>query len=188
MHEMTRLLVIGAGGYGRAVAEAAMAMGGHTVVGFADDRWPDLMPIWGLPVVGRLADLPGLRLMADAVVPAIGNGQARRGACAAALAAGFDLASVIHPRAFVSPSAVLGLGVTVMAGAVIGTLARIDDGAIVNAGAVVDHDGHVGAYAHMGVGACVGGGSALAPGAYLRIGGTLAPGLRLEVEPERFAQ
>ena len=185
---MTRLLVIGAGGYGRAVAEAAMAMGGHTVVGFVDDRWPDLVPIWDLPVVGRLADLPGLRLTADAVVPAIGNSQARRSACAAALAAGFELASVVHPRAFVSPSAVLGLGVTVMAGAVIGTLARIDDGAIVNAGAVVDHDGHVGAYAHVGVGACMGGGSALAPGASLRIGQTLAPGLRLEVEPDGVAQ
>ena len=184
---MTRLLVIGAGGYGRAVAEAAMAMDTHTVVGFVDDRWPDLMPIWNLPVVGRLADLPDLRLMADAVVPAIGDGQARRAACAAALAAGFDLASVIHPRAFVSPSAVLGLGVTVMAGAVIGTLARIDNGAIVNAGAVVDHDGHVGAYAHMGVGACMGGGSVLAPGAFLRIGAILAPGLRLEAEPKVLA-
>ena len=73
MPELKRLLIIGAGGYGRAVAEAAMAMGGHTVVGFVDDRWPALMPIWGLPVVGRLADLPGLRLMSEAVVPAIGN-------------------------------------------------------------------------------------------------------------------
>jgi sugar O-acyltransferase (sialic acid O-acetyltransferase NeuD family) len=185
---MTRLLVIGAGGYGRAVAEAAMAMGGHTVVGFVDDRWPDLIPIWNVPVVGRLADLPGLLGIADAVVPAIGNGPARRSACAAALAAGFDLASIVHPRALVSPSAVLGLGVTVMAGAVIGTLARIDDGAIVNTGAVVDHDGHIGAYAHLGVGACMGGGSALAPGAVLRIGATLAPGLRLEVEPRDLAR
>lgn len=184
---MTRLLVIGAGGYGRAVAEAAIAMGEHTVVGFVDDRWPDLAPIWNLPVLGRMADLPGLRSIADAVVPAIGDGQARRTACAAALAAGFELASVIHPRAVVSPSAVLGRGVTVMAGAVIGTLARVNDGAIVNAGALVDHDGDIGAYAHLGVGACMGGGSALAPLACLRIGGTLAPGLRLEIETESSA-
>ena len=53
MPEVKRLLVLGAGGYGRAVAEAAMAMGGHTVVGFVDDRWPVLVPIWNLPEIGR---------------------------------------------------------------------------------------------------------------------------------------
>ena len=167
---MQRLLVLGAGGYARAVAEAAMAMGDHTVVGFVDDRWPDLPAIWGLPVVGRLSDLPGLRALAESVVPAIGDAQARRSACERALAAGFELANIVHPRAFVSPSAILGRGLTLMAGAIIGTEAHVDDGAIINAGAVLDHHAHVGAYARMGVGACLSGGSVLLPGTSLSAG------------------
>ena len=176
---MNRSLVIGAGGYGQSVAEATVAVGEHTVEGFVDDRWPDLTPISGLPVAGRLSDLPTLRSLADAVVPAIGDAQARRAAFELAAACGFELVQVIHPRAIVSPSAVFGRGVTVMAGAVIGTEARIDDGAIVNAGAVVEHHAHVGAYGHLGAGACMGGGSVLEPGAKLTAGQALQPGQRL---------
>ena len=175
---MARLLVIGAGSYGRAVAEVALASDEHQLVGFVDDRWPDLPPIWGLPVFGRLADLPRLAGLADAAVAAIGDNAARKAACAQAQSAGFGLANLIHPLATVSPSAVLGHGLTVMAGAVIGTEAHIADGALVNAGAVVDHHAQVGAFAHLGVGACMGGGSVLAAGAWLSAGNTLGPGQR----------
>ena len=167
---MTRLLVIGGGGYGRAVAEVAIAGDEHQLVGFVDDRWPDLAPVWGLPVLGRLVDLPRLAPLADAVAPAIGNNATRQAACALAQSAGFGLANVIHPRAIISPSAGLGLGLTVMAGAVIGTEAHSADGALVNTGAVVDHHARVGAFAHVGVGARMASGSVLAPAAYLRAG------------------
>ncbi len=175
---MARLLVIGAGGYGRAVAELALLAGEHTLAGFVDDRWPDLAPVSGVPVVGRLADLAALRPLADAVIPAIGDNSARRRACESAVAAGFNPVSLVHPRATVSSSAAIGAGVTVMAGAVIGTEARIDDGVVVNAGAVVDHHAHVGAYGHLGAGACMGGGSVLEPGAKLAAGEALQPGQR----------
>lgn len=175
---MARLLVVGAGGYGRAVAEAAMAGSGHTLAGFVDDRWPDLPSIWGMPVVGRLADLAALRSRADAVALAIGDGRARQSAFELALAVGFELASIVHPRAVVSPSAVLGRGLTIMAGAIVGTEARVDDGALINAGAVVDHHAHIGAFAHLGVGSCMGGGAVLEPGARLPAGGSLAAGQR----------
>lgn len=176
---MARLLVIGAGGYGRAVAEVALALAEHQLVGFVDDRGADAAPIWGLPVLGRVADLPALRMMADAVVPAIGNNQARQAAFELALSAGFELASIVHPRAIVSPSALLGRGLTIMAGAIIGTEARVDDGAIINAGALLDHHAHVNAFAHVGLGARMGGGSVLERGAWLQTGETLQAGQRL---------
>ncbi len=160
-----------------------MLGGEHTLVGFVDDRWPNLDSIWGLKVLGRLGDLPNLRPMADTVVPAIGDRHARQAAVEQSLAVGFDVASIVHPRAFVSPSALLGRGVTVMAGAIIGTEASIGDGVIVNAGAALDHHAHVGAYAHLGVGVCVGGGAVLAPGAWLRVGESLAPGQRRDASP-----
>lgn len=179
---MATLLLIGAGGYGRAIAEVAQMVGGHRLVGFVDDRWPNLEPIWGLPIVGCLGNLPSLRSSADAVALAIGDSRARQRAFDQASAAGFELVRIVHPAAIVSPSAVLGRGLSVMAGAVIGTEARIDDGAIVNAGAVVDHHVHIGAFGHLGVGACAGGASVLEPHAWLRAGRALPPGHRLAAE------
>ncbi len=171
--------MIGAGGYGRAVAELVLVDGKHTLVGFVDDRWPDLAPVGGVPVVGRVADLASLRLMADAVVPAIGDNVARRRACESAVEAGFGCVSLVHPRAIVSSSAMIGSGVTIMAGSVVATEARVDEGAIVNAGALLDHHAHVGAYGHLGAGSSMGGGSVLEPGAKLAAGQALQPGQRL---------
>lgn len=179
---MSRLLVIGGGGFGRAVAEVAIASPEQIMVGFVDDRWPHLPPIWNLPVLGRLADLSALRSIADAVVLAIGDNIARQSAFQIALDAGFEFATIVHPRATISPSARLGRAVSVMAGAIIGTEAHIDDGAIVNAGAVVDHHVHVGRFSHVSIGACVGGGAVIEPHAWLRGGHTLPPGHRLAAD------
>jgi sugar O-acyltransferase (sialic acid O-acetyltransferase NeuD family) len=177
---MRKLLVIGGGGYGRSVAGAVVEAAQFDLAGFADDRWPDLPHIWERPVLGRLADLVALRELADAAVVAIGDNVRRREVFALAAAAGFDLVSVVHPSAIVSPRAVLGKGVTVMAGAIVGCEARIDDGALVNSGSVVDHHCQVGRFAQLGVGACMGGGSVLGPGAWLQEGRALGPGCHVK--------
>jgi len=170
------LLVIGAGGFGRSVAEAAAASGAFAVVGFADDRWPDLEPIWGLPILGRIADLAALRVHATAAVIAIGDNARRRAVFALATAAGFELVSVIHPRAIVSPSALVGSGVTVMAGAVIGCEAQLGDGVVVSAGAVIDHHGKLGEFSQASAGACLGGGASIGTEAWIQEGCALRPG------------
>ena len=151
--------------------------GEHTVIGFADDRWPDLQPIWDLPVVCGLRDLAHeAKNWADFAVPAMGDPAARAMAVDAARRGGLVLARVVHPQAMVSPSAHIGAGATVMAGAVVGTEVHVGDCAIVNAGAVLDHHAQVGDYAHVGLGARMGGGARLADAQTLPIGGVLGPG------------
>jgi sugar O-acyltransferase (sialic acid O-acetyltransferase NeuD family) len=180
---LTGLLLVGAGGFGRAVADAVLASNRFMPIGFVDDRWPDLPAVWELPILGRLADLPHLRGRASAAVIAIGDNARRRAAFELAAQAGFELVNVIHPKAHVSYHVTLGRGVVVMAGAILGTEARLDDGAIVNVGAVVDHQARVGAFAHLGVGACMAGGATLGAEAWLQEGRILGPGA--VVEPGR---
>lgn len=175
-----RLLVLGAGGFAHAVAEAVLLGSGYRLVGFVDDRHPALQRLWEWPVLGRLCDLASLRAQADVVVPAIGDADARRAAVAAARDAGFALVTVIHPQALVSPRARIAAGAAVMAGAVIGTEACVGEAAIVNAGAVLDHHAVIGAYAHVGIGARIGGGARLGADAVLRIGEVLGPGAQLD--------
>jgi len=173
---MLDLLIIGAGGFGRAVAEAVLLGGQHHLAGFVDDRWPDLEPIWDRPILGRLADLASLRDRAHGCVVAIGDNTARRSAFEAAVRAGFVPASIVHPRAWVSPRARLANGALVMAGAIVGTEASLEAGVIVNAAAVVDHHARVGAFAHLGVGARMAGGAVLGAGAWIQEGCTVPPG------------
>lgn len=169
MSERT-LLVLGAGGHGKAVAEAALLSGDWSRVLFVDDRWPELRESFGLPVVSDLAGLTGVAEQADAAIAAVGDNALRERWLAKIRAAGLPLATVIHPRACVSASARLGAGTAVMAMAMIGVDVRIGEGAIVNAGAVVDHDASLGDLAHLGVGVNIAGGVRIGACAWLQAG------------------
>ena len=135
----TRLLVVGAGGHGRSVAETAELSGQFEVVGFLEDSLPAGETVLGVPVLGPVASMADYRAAADQAIVAIGNNAVREKLVQQFAAAGFVFATVIHPQAFVSPSAVLGAGSAVMACAIVGTEARLGVGSIVNCGAVVDH-------------------------------------------------
>lgn len=74
---MRRLLVIGAGGHGRSVAEAALASGAYHLSGFLDDAYPALSDIWGFPVFGTTADLASHIETVDVGIVAVGNGKLR---------------------------------------------------------------------------------------------------------------
>lgn len=175
-----RVIVIGAGGHGRSVAEAILLLGRDELVGFVDDGADANAKVWAYPILGTTDSLKGLRAFADAVVVAIGNNAIREKLHAGVRDAGFELLSVIHPTAFVSPTATLGAGCAVMAGAVVGTEARLGEGVIVNCGATVDHHCRVGAFGHLGVHACMAGGSALGRCAWMQAGSALGYGVKVE--------
>ncbi len=176
---MRRLLIVGAGGHGRSVAEAVLAAGEFEVVGFVDDAAPGLTSVWNFAVLGTTADLRRYLVHADYAIVAVGNNAIRESLCNSLLAAGFELATIVHPRAIVSPRAVIGHGCSIMAGAVVGTEARLGCGVIINCGAVVDHDAQVHDYGHLAVNAAMAGGSELGRGAWMQVGSALWYGVRV---------
>ena len=173
----TRLLVGGAGGHGRSVAEAAELSGQFKLVGFLDDSLLAGESVLGVPVLGPVASMAQHRAAADQAMVAIGNNAVREKLLPQLAEAGFDLATVVHPRAIVSPSAVLGAGSAVMAGAIVGTEARLGVGAIVNCGAVVDHHATVEDFGHLGVNASMAGSTVLGRGAWMQAGAALGYGV-----------
>ncbi len=173
----TRLLVVGAGGHGRSVAEAAELSGQFEVVGFLDDSLPAGETVLGLPVLGPVASMAHHRAAADQAIVAIGNNAVREKLMQQLTEAGFTWATVVHPRAIVSPSSVLGAGSAVMAGAIVGTEARLGVGAVVNCGAVVDHHAAVEDYGHLGVNASMAGGTLLGRGSWMQAGAALGYGV-----------
>lgn len=164
------LLILGAGGHGRAVAEAALLSGRWQAVRFLDDRWPGVDDLYGIPLVGKPGDVATFAGANHAAIAAVGNNALREKWSDSIEAAGLHLATVIHPRAFVSEGATVEQGVAVMAMAMVGVGAVLGRGAIVNANATVDHDAVLGAFAHLGVGVQLAGGVRVGARAWLQAG------------------
>ncbi len=177
---MKRLMIVGAGGHGRSVAEAVLAAGKYKLAGFVDDAASSLQHVWDLPVFGATADLASYREYADAAIVALGNNCLREDLHQRLYAAGFELATVVHPTAIVSPRAVVGAGSAIMAGAIVGTEAQLGAGVIVNCGAVVDHHCRVEDFGHLGVNASMAGGTVLGRGAWMQAASVLGYGVKVE--------
>ncbi len=143
------VVIIGAGGHGRAVLDIVRAEGKLRPVGFLDAD-TTLNIVAGLPVLGR-PNLLGKLIREDInhALPAVGDNKARQNLLADVLAEGAVVPSVVHPMAWVSPDAKLGRGVVVGPQAAVCHAASIGDGAIINTAAVVEHDCQIGDCAHL---------------------------------------
>jgi sugar O-acyltransferase (sialic acid O-acetyltransferase NeuD family) len=164
------LIIVGAGGHGRVVADAALEAG-RRVLAFVDAQ-PRSQELLGIPVHHVQAlEIPAFASQLGAeVVVAIGDNWARKAMQEALVAAAVPLASVLHPSSVVAKSALLGSGVMILAGAVVGVAARIGDGSIINTGARIDHDGAIGAFSHLSPGATLGGEVTVGEGTHLAVG------------------
>jgi sugar O-acyltransferase (sialic acid O-acetyltransferase NeuD family) len=170
------LVIFGAGGHGRVVADAAIASGRWESV-CSTDRDPSRCAGELLPGVAMVQ--PGLLAQhGDAPVHvAIGAPAARR---AESQAVGHHrLVNVIHPMASVSVHAVLGAGCFVAAQAVLAPRSVLGAGVIVNHGAVIDHDAQVGNYCHVAPQAALGGGARLGDDVFVGSGARVLPGVRV---------
>ncbi len=149
------LLILGAGGHGRVVREVAVATGQYENIAFLDDNWnvDDVFQKQS-DVIGRLSDYDKFTGQFDSAFVAIGNPEVRK-KYQELLAQKYEIATLTHPEAHISPSSSIGKGTVVMAGAVLQTNSRIGAGCIISAGVIVDHDSVVGDYCHINAGAIV---------------------------------
>lgn len=166
----TILLILGAGGYGLAVAEAAQLSGQWQEIIFADDRWPKTQQVGEYKIVSNIANVQQFTSNNIQAIVAVGNNHLREKWQKLLGDLGIRMTSIIHPQAIVSPTAQIGQGVTVMAGCVISTKTVINDGVILNIGTLLDHDVIIKAFAHLSVGVKVSSGKIIAPYSFLEVG------------------
>lgn len=140
------LLIVGAGQYGQVVREVAMASGRFERIAFLDDNAEQ--------AVGKIDDLRDFVGEFRQAIIAIGNAATRQ-RLSETFARHYELATLIHPRAHVSPSATLGEGCCVEAMAVVNTGATVGRGTFVCAGAVINHNATVEGYCQIDCGAVV---------------------------------
>jgi sugar O-acyltransferase (sialic acid O-acetyltransferase NeuD family) len=172
-----RILLLGAGGHGKAIADLLLADGGYEVAGFVDAA-PKASHVLGLPVLGDESQLATLAAQGIALAHAAVGDNAQRLAAAARLrAAGFALPSLSHPAALIGHGARVADGAAILARAVIGPEAEIGALALLNTGAIVEHDCVVEEAAHIGPGAVLAGGVRVGAGALIGAGAVVRPGV-----------
>lgn len=154
---MSSLLIFGAGGHGKVVAETARAIGSWNGIMFADDAYPQVKSVDGYPVIAGFSDARSMGSDGNDVIVAIGDNRTRLDLTVELGLSGFNPVTLIHPTAVVAQSAYLEQGTVIFAQAVVQAAARIGRAVIVNTAATVDHDCIVGDGAHLSPGVHLGG-------------------------------
>ncbi len=181
---MRRVIGLGAGGHGKILVELLRHLGGYELVGFTDPR-AELKgtSLLGVPVLGDDTLLPVLRAEGvDAAfvgVGAIRDVGPRKRLFGLAARYGYDLIPLIHPQAYVAPSACLGRGAVVLPGAVVSTDVILGHNVTVYSGAIVEHDSVIGDHVHLSPGVHVAGGVSIEAEAFVGIGASIIQGIRI---------
>ena len=143
---MKKIVIIGAGGHGKVIAEIAAKVGHEEIVFLDDDE--QRINCGKYKVIGKISAANSID--ADKIV-AIGNAQLRKQIQESIPKE--KMVTLIHPNAIVSGDVRIGAGTVVMAGAVINPGVTIGKGCIINTSSSVDHDCIIGDYSHVAVGA-----------------------------------
>lgn len=168
-----KIVIVGAGGHGKVIADIAKK-NGYTTICFLDD---DLShkECGGYPIVGTTSDAEKY-LGFDCIV-AIGNAKIRQKIQQYLEALHLKLTVLVHPAAIVAEDVRIGTGTVVMAGCVINPGATIGQGCIINTSSSVDHDCQIADYVHVSVGAHVAGTVQVGRSTWIGAGATVSNNL-----------
>jgi sugar O-acyltransferase (sialic acid O-acetyltransferase NeuD family) len=170
---MSKLLILGAGGHGKVVAEIAKLMGLWDKIAFLDDN-DEIKEVCGMQVIGRISDLGQFRHEYDNVFVAIGNNRLRIELINKALNEGFNVPILVHPFTSISKESSIGIGTVIMAGVVINPHVAIGKGCIINTSSSIDHDCIIEDGVHISPGAHIGGTVRIGSKTWICIGASIA--------------
>ena len=145
-----KLIIIGASGHGKVVADIAIKMNKWQSIAFLDDD-ESIKASMGLEVIGKTTDAFTYKDEADFFV-AIGNNAIREKVQEKLMDEGLNVVGLTHPSAVIGTDVEIGIGTAVMAGVVINSSSRIGKGCIINTSSSLDHDNAIEDYAHISPG------------------------------------
>lgn len=175
---MKRVLIVGAGGFGREVLAWALAHPDHTrvwrIAGFLDDNASAMARFdTGFSVIGSIS---GHTVDPDALyLCALGAPEVKRQVCGPLLDAGAKFLTLVHPASVVGPRTQVGDGCVICPGAVVSCDVTLGALVTVNLNATVGHDAVIGEYSTLSAHADVTG--------FVRLGEAVFLGSRAGVVP-----
>ncbi|HEX7491573.1 MAG TPA: hypothetical protein VF337_07695 [Candidatus Limnocylindrales bacterium] len=149
-----RVIIVGAASFAEEVSDLAASAGVEVAAWIegldrsAADGTHDPPILWLDDQAQFEPDLP--------ILPAIGSVE-RMGIVRRLVSEGRQLATLVHPTAVISASAVIEAGCVVFPLVVVGARSHIGEGTVLNRGSLVGHHTEIGPYSFLGPGANVAG-------------------------------
>lgn len=172
---MQQLIIIGASGHGRVVADIALRCGYRKIVFLDDDG--SKKKIGEYEIVGTTSCLANYK--GEDIAIAIGNAKIREEKIIDCIKVGCKVPILTHPNAVISEDVKIGYGTVVMAGAVINPGTIIGKGCIINTLSSVDHDCIVGDFVHVAVGTHLCGTVQVGNGTWIGAGTTVSNNINI---------
>lgn len=171
------LLIIGASGHGKVVADIAIKMNKWKNIAFLDDD-ESIKTCLGLKVIGKTTDAFRYKAVADFFV-SIGNSYIREEVQKNLLETGLSIATLVHPKAIIGMDVEIGTGTVVMAGTVINSSTVIGKGCIVNTNSSIDHDNFIDDYVHISPGVRIAGNVKIGKSTWVGIGTVISNNINI---------
>ena len=176
------LILIGAGGHARSCIDVIEQEGKFKIIGIVGLESELGLQVNGYEVIATDKDLSTLISKAQFALIALGqisSPDARVSLYQQVSKAGFDLANVVSPTAYVSPSAQIGNGTIVMHGAIINAGVKVGSNCIINSRALLEHDTQVLDNCHISTGAILNGGVLVEEGCFIGSGTIVKEGVSI---------
>ncbi len=177
------MLIYGGGGHAKSLIDLIRLVGLYRIHGILDDGIPVGTRILDIPVLGGGELLPVLRRQglgkAVNAVGGIGSITPRLAVYEKLTDAGFDCLTVVHPRAFIEPTAHVAAGCQVFFNAYIGSEVKVGFGSIINTAAIISHDCQLGKYTNISPGAMLAGAVTVGDRALIGMGATINLGVTI---------
>ncbi|KXI27545.1 acetyltransferase [Paraglaciecola hydrolytica] len=170
------LIILGAGGHGKVAADCAALLGRYSRISFLDALYPQLQQTGRWPVIGKGEDVSQFKQADTEFFVAIGSNQIRQKVTRQLLTQDCQLATLIHPMAYVSQPELIGAGTLVCANAVVNIDSKIGLANIINTGSSVDHDCVLGDFVHIAPGVRLAGAVCIGESSFIGIGSVIIPG------------
>lgn len=153
-----KVIIVGAGGHGKVVADALLKENKYLLVGFADDQ----LAIGSMVFENyKVICIPEeIKNHGEGFILAIGNNKIRAEKFNSLKRVSSPI-TVIHPFSSIAADVILGAGTVVLAGTVINASAVIGENCIINSRSFIDHDTIIDNHSHIGQCAVVGSGNKL---------------------------
>lgn len=179
---MKKLIIIGAGGCGKEIAEFAEEISrlqdtGWLLEGFLDDNSFSQENLGPVPIIGTVKGW--LPRKDDVYLCSISNPKVREKICDNFESKGAEFITLIHPTVRVSPSAQIGNGSILYPNAYVSTAAKIDKHVIINYGSGIGHDALISSFTTISAFCDVTGNVKLGKRIFLGSHVTIAPGVKL---------
>lgn len=172
-----KLLIIGASGHGKVIADIALKMNKWKSIAFLDDD-ENIKSSMGIDVIGKSTDTIKYKKDYDIFI-AIGNNVTREKIQEKLEAEGASIPVLIHPIAVIGEQVEFGAGTAVMAGTVINCCSKMGKGCIINTGATIDHDNFIEDYVHISPGVHIAGTVKIGKGTWLGVGSVVSNNLNI---------